>query len=105
MKMEAKILVRPETAIPLGIILTELVTNAVKYAYPAPALGTILVRAKRTSLGLVELAVRDDGVGMSEMREGSLGFGLVRSLVRQIAGELDIRNDAGLTVAISFAEE
>ncbi len=104
-KAEAKILVRPETAIPLGIVLTELVTNAVKYAYPAPALGTILVRAKRTSLGLVELAVRDDGVGMSEMREGSLGFSLVRSLVRQISGELDIRNDAGLTVAISFAEE
>jgi two-component sensor histidine kinase len=50
------------------------------------------------------MVVRDDGIGMSSLREGSLGYGLVRSLVQQIQGEIDIRSNAGLTVTISFPE-
>jgi PAS domain S-box-containing protein len=103
-KMEDGILVEADTAVPLGIVLTELVTNAVKYAFPAPRSGTILIQARRSQPGWVELIVRDDGVGMSSLREGSLGYGLVRSLVQQIRGEIDVRSDAGLTVTISFPE-
>jgi PAS domain S-box-containing protein len=98
------ILVDAGTAVPLGIVLTELITNAVKYAFPVPRSGTIRVRAHCSQPGWVELAVRDDGVGMSSFREGSLGYGLVRSLVQQIRGEIDIRNDGGLVVTISFPE-
>jgi PAS domain S-box-containing protein len=98
------ILVDADTAVPLGIVLTELITNAVKYAFPAPRSGTIRVWAHRSRPGWVELTVRDDGVGMLSLREGSLGYGLVRSLVQQIRGEIDIRNDAGLVVTISFPE-
>ena len=98
------ILVDADTAVPLGIVLTELITNAVKYAFPAPRSGTILVRARPSRPGWVELTVRDDGVGMLSLREGSLGYGLVRSLVQQIGGEIDVRNDAGLVVTISFPE-
>jgi PAS domain S-box-containing protein len=98
------ILVDADTAVPLGIVLTELITNAVKYAFPAPRSGTILIRARRSQPGWVELTVRDDGVGMLSLREGSLGYGLVRSLVQQIGGEIDVRNDAGLVVTISFPE-
>lgn len=103
-KMDDGILVDADTAVPLGIVLTELVTNAVKYAFPAPRSGTILVQARRRHPGWIELVVRDDGIGMSSLREGSLGYGLVRSLVQQIQGEIDVRSDAGLTVAISFPE-
>jgi PAS domain S-box-containing protein len=98
------ILVDADTAVPLGIVLTELITNAVKYAFPAPRSGMILVQASRSQPRLVELVVRDNGIGMSSLREGSLGYGLVRSLVRQINGEIDIRNDAGLVVTLSFPE-
>jgi two-component sensor histidine kinase len=98
------ILVDADTAVPLGIVLTELITNAVKYAFPAPRTGTIRIRARRSQPGWVELTVRDDGVGMVSLREGSLGYGLVRSLVQQIRGEIDVRNDAGLVVTISFPE-
>jgi two-component sensor histidine kinase len=98
------ILVDADTAVPLGIVLTELITNAVKYAFPAARSGTILVQARRSQLGWIELVVRDDGIGMSSLREGSLGYGLVRSLVQQIRGEIDVRSDAGLTVTISFPE-
>ena len=97
-------LVDADTAVPLGIVLTELITNAVKYAFPAPRSGTILVQARRSQPGWAELVVRDDGIGMSSLREGSLGYGLVRSLVQQIRGEIDLRSDAGLTVTISFPE-
>ena len=41
---------------------------------------------------------------MSSLREGSLGYGLVRSLVQQIRGEIDVRSDAGVTVTILFPE-
>jgi PAS domain S-box-containing protein len=103
-KMDDGMLVDADTAVPLGIVLTELITNAVKYAFPAPRSGMILVQARRSQPGWIELVVRDDGIGMSSLREGSLGYGLVRSLVQQIRGEIDVRSDAGLTVTISFPE-
>jgi two-component sensor histidine kinase len=103
-KLEDAILVDADTAVPLGIVLTELITNAVKYAFPAPRSGTILVQARRSQPGWIELAVQDDGIGMSSLREGSLGYDLVRSLVQQIRGEIDVRSEGGLTVTISFPE-
>ena len=100
--VEEGIFVDADTAVPLGLVLNELITNAVKYAFPAPKLGTILAQARRSRPGWVEVVTRDDGIGMSNVREGSLGYGLVRSLVRQIRGEIDIRSDAGVTVTICF---
>lgn len=103
-EMEEGILVDAETAVPLGIVLTELVTNAVKYAFPAPRSGTIRAEGRRAQSGRIQVIVHDDGVGFSTMREGSLGYGLVRSLVGQIGGEMEIQTDPGLTVTISFPE-
>jgi len=102
--VEKGILVEADTAVPLGIVLTELVTNAVKYAFPPPKTGTIYAQAQRGPSGRIELTIRDDGIGISHFREGSLGHSLVQSLVRQISGEIDYRNDAGVTVTISFPE-
>jgi len=101
-EVEQGILVDADTAVPLGIVLTELVTNAVKYAFPDLRSGTIRVQLQRGPQGWVEVLIRDDGIGMSHLREGSLGYGLVRSLVEQIRGEMTTRSDAGLTVTISF---
>ena len=102
--VEVGILVNADTAVPLGIVLTELITNAVKYAFPAPMSGTILAQARRGQPGWVQIIVRDDGVGISDPRGGSLGCGLVRSLVRQIRGEIDIQGNDGVTVTISLPE-
>jgi len=101
-KVEEGVLIEANVAVPLGIVLTELVTNAVKYAFPAPASGTILIQLQRGTPGHAELVIRDNGVGMLHLREGSLGYGLVRSLVQQINGNIDIQSGAGLTVSISF---
>ncbi len=103
-KVEEGVLVEADTAVPLGIVITELITNAVKYAFPAPRSGTIVAQVYRSQPGWVEMLIRDDGIGMSRLREGSLGYGLIRSLVEQIRGKIDIQseNEAGLTVTISF---
>jgi len=86
----------------LGIIITELITNAVKYAFPAPRAGMILAEGKRMERGWIELAISDNGVGFSRVREGSLGYSLIRSLVQQIRGEMDVRSEAGVSVTIRF---
>jgi PAS domain S-box-containing protein len=101
---EGGILISADQAIPLGLAMTELITNAVKYAFPPPRSGTILARMYRSQPDRIALVIRDDGVGMAGIREGSLGFGLVRSLVQQLRGDIDIRSEAGVTVMISFPD-
>jgi two-component sensor histidine kinase len=101
-ELEDGMLVDADTAVPLGIVLTELVTNAVKYAFPAPRSGTIRAEGRRVAPDRIEVVVRDNGVGVSTIREGSLGYGLVRSLVGQIGGEIDVTTAAGFTVRILF---
>ncbi|MFH5927507.1 histidine kinase dimerization/phosphoacceptor domain -containing protein [Roseomonas xinghualingensis] len=103
-RTEEGILIDPDAAFPIGIVLTELITNAVKYAFPDNRSGMILIQARRSGPGRVEIVVRDNGVGMTSFREGSLGYGLVRSLVKQIGGEIEVQGDAGVTVTISFAD-
>ncbi len=99
---EETILLHADVAIPLGIIATELVTNAVKYAFPSPLCGTITVGARRLGNLEVEFSVKDDGRGMSTSREGSLGYNLVRTLVRKIAGEMRVESSPGVAVSIAF---
>jgi PAS domain S-box-containing protein len=99
---EHGMLVEADTAFALGIVLTELITNAVKYAFPTPRAGTIFAKAERGEPGRVEVSIKDDGIGMASFREGSLGYGLVRSLVQQISGTIAVQSDPGLAVTISF---
>ena len=102
-RAEADILVHAAIAIPLGIIATELITNCVKYAFPDHARGRIFVTAGRLSPRDVSLTISDDGVGMSAVtREGSLGYGLIQTLVRQIGGELAVEDSKGVTVTVNF---
>jgi PAS domain S-box-containing protein len=99
---ERGILVEANTAFSLGIVITELITNAVKYAFPAPRPGTIFAQARTDEPGRIEVSITDDGIGMASFREGSLGYGLVRSLVEQIHGTIAVQSDPGLAVTISF---
>jgi two-component sensor histidine kinase len=86
-----------DRAIPIGLLVNELVTNALKYAYPPethPAGGEIRVRAERRPEGLV-VEVADDGIGLPAGFEigrssKSLGMRVVGSLTRQLGGSLTI---------------
>jgi two-component sensor histidine kinase len=78
-----------DRAIPLGLIVNELVTNAVKYAFPGEPKGTVAVTLKRFA-GELRLIVSDDGKGVDPRREDS-GFGgrLVDSFARQLGGQVE----------------
>lgn len=102
-RTEEHILVDADQAFPIGIVVTELITNAVKYAFPDGRLGNVVVTAARNNPERVTIVVSDDGVGMKDIRQGSLGYRLVHSLVDQIGGQLDVRTEAGVTVTISYA--
>jgi len=96
-----------EQAIPCGLILNELIANALKHAFPAGGPGTITVTLRREA-GRVVLAVRDDGVGGSadipkESRQ-SLGMHLLRTLTQQIGGQFAQDGVRGSTFRITFPE-
>ena len=83
-------------AIPCGLILNELITNSIKYAFPAAESGIISVALRRLDGGYAELSVSDTGVGLPEETEskGTLGLTLVRVLSEQLEGELEITPQA-----------
>ncbi|PHI19256.1 hypothetical protein CEQ90_13670 [Lewinellaceae bacterium SD302] len=96
-----------DTAIPLGLILNELITNAYKYAFPDNRRGAITVEFEKRSDGQHLLRVSDDGVGLPsdyEIRQrNSLGLNLVKGLVGQLEGSIDwIKLESGTSVAIQF---
>jgi two-component system, sensor histidine kinase PdtaS len=90
-------LVPQERAVPVGLIINELLTNALKYAFPDERTGTVSVRFTREAEGFC-LRVTDDGVGMAPDRPANgsgLGQRLVRSMVTQLEGSYAIEPDAG----------
>ena len=84
-----------DTAVPLGLIVNELITNALKYAFPEGRSGRITVSLQRTSAGL-ELHVADDGVGAANELSGtSFGSQLINLLTQQLGGKIEQGQEAG----------
>jgi PAS domain S-box-containing protein len=101
--IEGGLHVSADQAIPVGLIVNELITNAGKHAFPNLRGGTIVVRAFRADPERITIAVSDDGIGFAAgKRPGSLGLGLIRSLSDQLAGTLDVRSDSGTAVSVTF---
>lgn len=80
-------------AVPLGLILNELVTNSLKYAYPGEATGEVRIDLVRSG-DTVTLGVSDDGPGLPEKFDpktsGGMGWSLVRMLTEEIGAELSL---------------
>jgi two-component sensor histidine kinase len=76
-------------AIPLGLIVNELVTNAVKYAFPSETKGTVVVTLRRCP-GALRLTVSDDGKGIARRRTDSgVGGRLIEAFTRQLGGQVE----------------
>lgn len=105
LRVEAADLSLPlDTAIPCGLVVNELITNAYKHAYPANQAGTIVVKAGRQG-SLVVISVADDGVGFPSgglERRGHIGLELITALTRQLRGTLDFSTGPGARVTLSF---
>lgn len=95
-----------DTAIPCGLIVNELVSNSLKYAFPEGRTGKIAVSCQKTSEGHYMLIVEDDGRGLPAefdlAKASSLGLKLVTSLARQIDGNVGINSSNGTQFIINF---
>ena len=93
-------------AVPCGLILNELMTNALKYAFPNGRNGSILVELRASPDQTLSLKVADDGVGLPPgldiLKNKSLGLQLINSLVKQVDGNLQVEKSMGTSFQISF---
>jgi len=96
-----------EIAVPVALVVTELVTNSLKYAFPSGERGIVSILIMPTDRGTVQLTISDDGIGlpegMDDGRTSPLGLQLVRSLVQQIGGTIKQGTGRGTTFHIEFS--
>jgi len=97
-----------DCAIPCGLIVNELVSNAFKHAFRKSHGGTIVVRMTKDDQGKITLAIIDDGIGLPidfDVSDSSnMGLEIVSLLVSQLDGEIDFVSDHGTRIEIEFEE-
>jgi Signal transduction histidine kinase len=100
------VVLNPDTSVPLGLLLNELVSNAFRHAFPDEREGTIMISMHPNENGSYTLAIRDDGIGMPKgiriEKIQSLGLLLVSSLVTQLDGTLELKTGKGTEFRIVF---
>lgn len=92
-------------AVPLGLLLNEAVTNAIKYAF-GPDGGLVEVEAGMIDAGITTLRIKDNGIGLpSDFEPGdmaSLGMDMMRALAKQLGGALELINHSGVEIIVKF---
>jgi PAS domain S-box-containing protein len=95
-----------DMAIPCGLIVNELVSNALKHAFPDGRKGEISIRLRSGDDGMIRLTVADNGTGLPPELDfrntETLGLQLVNMLTRQLRGEIEMSGDHGTLWEISF---
>lgn len=93
-------------AIPCGLIINELITNALKHAFPDEQYGVVRITAAYTKESEVGLTVSDNGIGFSDelgwKKSKSLGLRLISLMVDQLHGNMNIRNNHGAEIVIKW---
>jgi PAS domain S-box-containing protein len=83
-----------DQAVPCGLVLNEIMSNAIKHAFPGGRQGLIHLTLRRTPKGGCLLSIADDGVGippaLNLARPGSLGLRLIKTLARQLDGQIEV---------------
>ncbi|MDB6151775.1 MAG: histidine kinase [Chthoniobacteraceae bacterium] len=97
-----------DVAIPCGLIITELVSNALKYAFSEGKTGRIDIEFQLVKNGIFQFSVRDSGAGLPEgfdpEKVRTLGVKLVCDLATQLNGTVEFKNENGTVVNITFPE-
>lgn len=95
-----------DTAIPCGLIINELISNSLKYAFPENRQGVITVAFKQNGTSGYELSIGDNGIGLPAdfdfSKTNSLGLMLVTSLTEQLNGTFELERSCGTKVKIKF---
>ena len=96
-----------DQAIPCGLILNELISNALKHAFPGGGRGTIHISLS-TEEGTVRITLRDNGKGLpegfDEERDSNLGLQLVHTLIGQLDGHIERTKGPGVGYLITFEQ-
>lgn len=94
-----------DTAMPCGLLVNEIVSNAYKYAFPGSMEGEIKIQLSRND-GKVTMKISDNGIGLPEgfsiENAESLGMQLIQALTSQIDGELSVSREGGASFTITF---
>ncbi|MEM6612214.1 MAG: response regulator [Cyanobacteria bacterium P01_C01_bin.72] len=97
-----------ETAHSCGLIINELVTNALEHAFSGKDRGNIWISLQRTHDAEIILTIKDDGIGVPEsfdfQKTDSLGLRLVRILTRQLEGKIKSDFNQGTSFQLTFSE-
>lgn len=103
------ILLDIDTAIPCGLIVNELVSNSIKYAFPNGNVGEIKIILDTLNEHYYKLTIGDDGVGLPKTfdlkKSTTLGLKLVNTLVDQLGGKIEVSQDAGVRFEIIFLKK
>ena len=103
-----EILASTKKAIPIALIVNELITNCCKYAFKDTNHGEIHVTLKKTD-EYITLSIADNGPGIPDnvdlTKTNSLGFKLLNIFTKQLKGILEYSNNSGLLVCIKFKNE
>ncbi len=96
-------------AVPLGLVINEIVTNSLKHAFPDNRAGTLSLQLTRGEDSKIRLEISDDGVGLPENidihKSSSFGIQLVESLITtQLGGEISVERSGGTLYLIVFKE-
>jgi two-component sensor histidine kinase len=95
-----------DTAIPCGLILHELVANALKHAFPAGTSGELGIDLHANEQGRFTLRVSDNGIGFPQeidfYQTESLGLQLVHALTEQLEGTIELQRHGGTTLTLTF---
>ena len=93
-------------AIPCGLVISELVSNSLKHAFPDRKKGKLLIRMTQDKKGINRLTIKDNGIGLPEgldYREtDTLGLQLVTDLVQQLKGTINVKKTKGTEFGIKF---
>ncbi|MFT3796149.1 histidine kinase dimerization/phosphoacceptor domain -containing protein [Flavobacterium sp.] len=96
-------------AVPLGLILNEAISNAIKYAFEERTRGHINISLKNIGPDTYRLIIADDGVGLPEdfqdRQNDSLGMHLMVGLTEQIEGTFELQNNNGLSIIVIFTKK
>lgn len=95
-----------DSALPIGLILSELISNSLKYAFPDGRRGIIDIQLHKTGYGKLTLAYRDNGIGFPDgvdfYNSRSLGLQLVNLLADQVNGTVEFSGDRGVFFKLTF---
>jgi PAS domain S-box-containing protein len=109
LSVEEDLTLRVDRAIPCGLILNELMTNALKHAFPADRAGKVHITLRREGESSLLLGVADDGIGLPDAHDdtenGSLGWRLVHAFAEQLGATVRVLREHGTNVEVIFGSE